>query len=668
MPSLTSVLNTGAGIDTAGLITQLVAAERTPRAAALTSRRTTNEARLTAFTQIRAGVSAFSTALSGLIANGTTGVRATSSDAARATLTLTSASAKPVTALLEVERLAARQIIAYPPLPTANGPVGEGSFQVRFGTLTDDAAGAPAVFVPDAAKSPLSITITAANNSLEGVARRINESSAGIFASIVTDTGGARLVLKGVEGAQSAFVVDTLSASATAPLAALSYGVGTTGVVRTQKASDAAFKLDGVTLGARQNRLTGLIDGYDIDLKKAEPGQTMVLQSEYARDDLKNAVTNFVSAYNELNALLADLSRSRTAGSAGGPLQGDATARDVRRQLAGLTTARAATGTAVSSLSDIGVRINRDGTLAVSPEKLAAVVATDPADISALFTGNRLSSSSALKIMSSSAAADGTYRLSNVTAATAGFLSGSPAPTAFDQPVVIDSTNAAFRVRVNGRESLRIDVPLGSYATPQVFAAALDQAIATDPVMASFRLASKTAWTNNLFTMASSTIGDASSVALLAMDPALATRLGLASATLTAGTNASGTIDGVAASGSGNVLTAARNSAAAGLSVQVSSDTPQASLSITSGLGGLLATLASRVSGPEGVLASGVQRLQRSQLALAAQESVLEARSGTLRDRLTRQFGAMDTAVASFKSTQTFLQQQIAIWTNNSNN
>src|SRR3546814_9562238 len=55
------------------------------------------------------------------------------------------------------------------------------------------------------------ITIDAANNSLDGLAGAINASGAGVTASIIADEGGHRLILKGPTGEAGAF---TLTADA----------------------------------------------------------------------------------------------------------------------------------------------------------------------------------------------------------------------------------------------------------------------------------------------------------------------------------------------------------------------------------------------------------------------------------------------------------------------
>ena len=60
-------------------------------------------------------------------------------------------------------------------------------------------------------------------------------------------------------------------------------------------------------------------------------------------------------------------------------------------------------------------------------------------------------------------------------------------------------------------------------------------------------------------------------------------------------------------------------------------------------------------------------RLAREQSSVSAAKSALETSSTTLRTQLTRQFAAMESAVAASKATQSFLDQQIKAWNHSDN-
>src|SRR3546814_8449349 len=80
-------------------------------------------------------------------------------------------------------------------------PVGEGTLTISFGTVTG-AFPTPAGFSPNC--KSVTITIGPDNNSLVGLQQAINASDSGLTASIIQDTGGARLVIKGETGAAQA--------------------------------------------------------------------------------------------------------------------------------------------------------------------------------------------------------------------------------------------------------------------------------------------------------------------------------------------------------------------------------------------------------------------------------------------------------------------------------
>ncbi|WP_419815195.1 flagellar filament capping protein FliD [Glacieibacterium sp.] len=60
-------------------------------------------------------------------------------------------------------------------------------------------------------------------------------------------------------------------------------------------------------------------------------------------------------------------------------------------------------------------------------------------------------------------------------------------------------------------------------------------------------------------------------------------------------------------------------------------------------------------------------RLVREQRSIATERATIEVRSTTFRAQLTRQYAAMERAVAASKSTQSFLEAQIKAWNGNNN-
>src|SRR3546814_10262434 len=75
--------------------------------------------------------------------------------------------------------------------------------------------------------------------------------------------------------------------------------------------------------------------------------------------------------------------------------------------------------------------------------------------------------------------------------------------TAFDSPVVIDASNKSFTATVDGRTSLTINLPEGSYASGDALASAFQAAINSDSVLASFGVGVTAGWDGSAFTFTS---------------------------------------------------------------------------------------------------------------------------------------------------------------------
>lgn len=657
--SILTSLGSGSGIDTTQLIADLVAAQRTGSDTMLTARQTAVEAKISSLSTISSALGAFSTALDSLVNSGALGRQVISSDTSSIALSLNGTGSPPaISNSIEVTQLAQRQTIASGAIADRNAAIGEGTLTINFGTLSGTFP-TPSGFAAGA-KPPVTVTIGPDNNSLVGLQQAINAANAGLTASIVEDASGARLIVRGATGAEQAFTID-----GSAGLEAFEFGPGTAGMTWTAEAKDAVVVVDGVTVQRATNSITDLVPGLKMDLLKVTDGVPITISSDYDATTLKTAVGNYVDVYNQLVSMLAEETRPSKDGVAAGALAGDRTTRDLKRMLSDLSTRMLLTdGGGPSSLAEIGIKTNRDGTLTIDDTALTKAVSDYPGRVHDMFVPGQTSSSSLIEIASSlGAAKPGTYAVTDVVAATSGKLGGAAAPTAFDVPVVIDATNKSFTVTLDGRTSLAINLPEGSYATGAELAAAFQTAINADSVLTSFGLSLTAAWDGSAFTFTSKGVGSTSGVTLVGLDGTLAATLGLDVPTATAGTNASGKIGGVAAIGIGNRLIAASSSPASGLAVNVLGGVTTASIVVRSTVAGLITDMQKQLSAASGGFTTTSERLAKEAEAIAEEQARVEARSLALEERLTIQFAAMERAVAAFNSTQEYMKQQIDMWT-----
>lgn len=359
--SIASALGYGSGIDIPKLVGDLASASRDPKVARITTLTQQNQARVSAVAQARSDLEGFADSLEQMIADGSLRSTPTVSDeSVLSATTRAGISADSFSATIVVNGLARAQT-AY------SAVVADKSAAIGTGTMTLSVGG-----------TNKTITIDAANNSLEGLATAINASGAGVTASIVSDTGGSRIVLKGATGEANAFTL-TADAGADPGLSAFAYGSGG-GMTLGQSATNATFTIDGVAYSRATNSVDDVIPGMSLTLKKAAPGQSVDIGASRPLDMIRQTVGDFVSVYNQLKKSL----------SAAANLSGTTSSlRALERELSDMVNKVLTSGSGISRLSDIGITSAKDGTLTIDRTKLEKALTADAGAVEALFSPRR---------------------------------------------------------------------------------------------------------------------------------------------------------------------------------------------------------------------------------------------------------------------------------------
>ena len=396
--SIAASLGSGSGVDTVALVKGLVDAQFAAKNAQIKQRDDTLSAQISGLSSLKGTITGFASALSTLTRGGTLMTSPTSSNSAVAKVSsLNGAAVGNIAADIEVGQIAKPQSAATNIVADRTAPIGTGSFTLTFGSATV-ADGTMTGFTAGSA-TPITIAIDSAHQSLNGIAAAINAKNAGVTASIVTDTGGARLVLKGATGASQAFTME----SADAGLSDLNIGVGATNSRVGSVAQDAIVKLDGVEVRRASNTITNLVENVKLELT----GQgTTTLGTAAPTAAIGQAVNDFVATYNEVLAALKEQTDPKT-----GPLRGDPAAQTLLRSLGRLPSTMLATGdgSAPRTLAEIGVATNRDGSLRVDTTRLNTALNKYPTAVEAMFRDGKGASenglSAALNAISNAATA-----------------------------------------------------------------------------------------------------------------------------------------------------------------------------------------------------------------------------------------------------------------------
>ncbi|WP_444679322.1 flagellar filament capping protein FliD [Halomonas sp. E19] len=101
---------------------------------------------------------------------------------------------------------------------------------------------------------------------------------------------------------------------------------------------------------------------------------------------IREAVGGFVKAYNDLRKTVGELTMFNADTGAAGELLGDGALRTVESRLRGVLSGGVGEGQ-FRMLSDIGISLQRDGTLKLDEQKMSGIVASDPQALSVFFAG-----------------------------------------------------------------------------------------------------------------------------------------------------------------------------------------------------------------------------------------------------------------------------------------
>jgi flagellar hook-associated protein 2 len=371
----------GSGLDSRAIVDGLVNAERAGRTQPVTRKVEALTARISALGQLRSALSGIATSLGTRVRGGEFGLQLASSDGAVLAERFGSGPASTLVNQINVTRLAGGQRLNRGGFASAADPVGQGTLSFITGRRTPDGNGG--FTFAAGAGSPVNITIGPENNSLAGLAKAINDSAAGITASIVASAGSATLVLRGAEGRDNGFIISAAPNGVAPGLELFNHTPGAETMALADAARDAELVIDGIPVTRPANRIDDLIPGARLTLRREGGAATI----SAARDGqaLSGALADFVGTLQAMRQLIGDFRRPAQGGEAAGPLATDATARSLDQQIVRLVTAPIAQAGGLR-LSDLGVSVLRDGTISVDTARLANLPPTRLGDAEALLT------------------------------------------------------------------------------------------------------------------------------------------------------------------------------------------------------------------------------------------------------------------------------------------
>jgi flagellar hook-associated protein 2 len=378
----------GSNLDVKTIVSQLMTAESQPLTV-LASKEASFQAKLSSFGLVKNALSSLQEATQALNLSSTySTVKPSVADSSVLSATV-NGSTPPAAYNIEVKQLAEAQKLISGSYAATTSPVGMGTLTLSVGAYSD--AATPPVTFTEKADSAKTITIDSSNNTLEGLRDAINDADAGVSATIINDGTGYRLAMTAKDtGLQNAVKI-AATESGGAGLAQFAYDASAGGVsnlTQNVAAQNAVIKVDGITISKPANLITDAIQGVTLTLTKTtDAGTTTKLTLARDTSTVRSALEKFVTAYNNVNKQITDATAYDSGTGKGSILTGDATMRSLQTQLRGsITSAIAGAPAGLSTLTDIGIGFQTDGTLAIDSAKLDKVLADPLKDVSRLFT------------------------------------------------------------------------------------------------------------------------------------------------------------------------------------------------------------------------------------------------------------------------------------------
>jgi flagellar hook-associated protein 2 len=263
------------------------------------------------------------------------------------------------------------------------------------------AASNPRATFAAASTGSFSVAVTA-SDTVTTLAAKINAANGGVVATTFNDGTYDRLLLSSKNtGVAGGFRVQAsgsgdgtnfddkgLSRLAYDPHTG-SFGMASVGLAATQtQGADAKARINGMAVTSGSNTLASNIPGVTINLVSTTTPTSQVTMS--VSEDVTPAVKNvqdFVTAYNALSASLADLTKYDSATKTASLFQGDSSVLGLQSVLRSMVGSTSSGSSVYKRLSDVGLELQRDGSLTLNTSKLATA-ANNGTELQKMFTTN----------------------------------------------------------------------------------------------------------------------------------------------------------------------------------------------------------------------------------------------------------------------------------------
>ena len=228
------------------------------------------------------------------------------------------------------------------------------------------------------------VYINDSNNTLDGIAKAVNQAGVGIQANVVKDSDDGDYPYKLIFSS-SKFGDDN---NVEFPTVYLLDGDHDFYFDKEREAENGKIKMNGFEIEVDSKKIDDLIPGVSLDLISAEPGRMVGLSVNEDFEKVEGKMDEFVAALNGVMSFIQTQNRMDENTDTTRTLGGDSMLRSIEMRMKNLIQSGSYETKGINRLAQLGVEFNRNGTLDFNKDKFNSVMKTQPNDVVKFLRGD----------------------------------------------------------------------------------------------------------------------------------------------------------------------------------------------------------------------------------------------------------------------------------------
>ncbi|MBU0983960.1 MAG: flagellar filament capping protein FliD, partial [candidate division Zixibacteria bacterium] len=432
-----------------------------------------------------------------------------------------------------------------------------------------------------------------------------------------------------------------------------------------------------ITVTSDSNQFTDVIAGVSLVVRKeTDPGETISITTGTDVTAIQSQIQAVVKAYNDVMDFVDSQNDFDADSQQIGVLFGDQTVQLMQSSLrSGMGARIDGLNSKYNQLYSVGIRTGADGKLSIKDSsRLKTALEDSLDDVVKLFTNAGTTDATFIEFQSSTAATKVGADLDvDITkAATVGRFQGSGIADPGATPLTLNTSNNRLKFSVDGIHSDEIILSEKTYMSADELVREIQDKIDADAKIGSRGVTAEwvsTGTGTGFLNIKSSTYGSSSAVhTITSIGSSAFATLGLATGVSHDGQDVEGTINGEAATGSGQILTGSEgNATTEGLKLRITLTESQilggveGKVTLTKGIAARVDDLLdSLTAAGDGMIARRISSYENQVTNLKEQIEAFDKRLEKRREDLVKQFWEMEVTLGELSATNSALESQLA--------